>query len=54
MKKTLGLDTLDVLALAGFAALEYGVAQWSRPLAWILVGALLMVAASLGAGKRIK
>jgi hypothetical protein len=47
-----GLDVYDVLALCGFSALEYGVAQWSPAAAWVFAGALLMVAASLGAEKR--
>lgn len=36
------LDLGDLQVIVGFAALFYGVAQFSRPLAWILFGSLLL------------
>ena len=36
------LDVYDVLGLAGFGALEYGVSLWSVPAAWVLAGAVLL------------
>lgn len=36
------IDLGDVQVVVGFAALFYGVAQFSRPLAWIMLGALLL------------
>jgi len=44
----------DVGLLAGSASVVYGVAQWSRPAAWITAGlalVLLSVAASRAAGR---
>lgn len=38
-------DVYDVLALAGFVALEYGIAQWSAPAAWVVAGLLLLALA---------
>ncbi len=43
MMRNPGLDVRDVLALAGFAALLYGVSRWSAPAAWVVGGALVLV-----------
>jgi hypothetical protein len=40
-------DVYDVLGVAGFAALEYGIAQWSVPAAWIVAGLCLLALALL-------
>lgn len=37
----------DGLFIAGFAALIYGLAQFSGPLAWTVAGALIMILAYL-------
>lgn len=36
--RRLGIDVYDWLGLAGFGALEYGIAQLSEPAAWIVAG----------------
>ena len=41
----LGLDARDVLAVAGFCALLYGVASWWPPAAWMLGGVLALALA---------
>lgn len=43
--RTLGVDVYDGLAVLGFGALEYGIAQWSAPAAWVLGGVVLMALA---------
>lgn len=35
----------DLFGLAGYAAIVYGVSQWSEPAAWVTGGALLLAAA---------
>jgi hypothetical protein len=42
----LGIDAYDVLGLAGFAALEYGIAQFSTGAAWIVGGLCLLALAT--------
>lgn len=39
------VDGWDALALCGLVAVEYGVAQWSTPAAWVLGGLLAIVVA---------
>ena len=39
------LDVRDVLALFGLMAIIYGLAQWSKPATWILVGLCAVVLA---------
>jgi hypothetical protein len=41
----LGVDLSDVLALAGAVALEYGLACWWSPAAWIVGGCLAIAVA---------
>jgi hypothetical protein len=43
----LGAAVRDLVGLGGFAALFYGLAQWSRPLAWVVGGVLLVALWSL-------
>jgi hypothetical protein len=40
-----GVDVFDGLGVVGFAAMAYGVAQWSAPAAWIFGGLGLVVLA---------
>jgi hypothetical protein len=41
------VSRLDIVAFVlGFVALEYGVACWSVPAAWVLGGVLVMLAAA--------
>jgi len=49
------LDLSDLIGLIGFVSLLYGLAQWSRPAAYVTAGVLLMglaVAPSLRKAKR--
>lgn len=39
------IDARDVLAVAGFVALVYGVGQWSSAAAWTVAGGLLLAVA---------
>ena len=43
--KKLGVDVYDGLAVVGFGAVEYGIAQWSYPAAWVVGGVILLSAA---------
>lgn len=50
-----GIDVSDGLAVAGLAAIAYGVAQWSIPAAWVLGGVVLVtpaVVAAIRKGRR--
>jgi hypothetical protein len=42
----MGLILLHILAVAGFGCIIYGVALWSRPVAWVVTG-LMAVAVVL-------
>ena len=45
MGRKYGVDLSDGLAIGGFGALEYGLAQISPTLSWIVGGLLLLVLA---------
>ncbi len=51
--KTHGVDVYDVLAIAGFTALVYGILLWWAPAAW-MVGGLLVLSAALWPSLRKK
>lgn len=40
-----GLDVFDGLAVLGFVAVEYGIACWSHPAAWVAGGIGLIAVA---------
>lgn len=47
------LDVTDGAALAGLAALWYGLRQWHSPgMAWTVIGALLVAWAAVSAWRR--
>ena len=48
----LGVDVYDALGVIGFVALEYGIARWSAPAAWVLGGGVLMAVAIVPALRR--
>jgi hypothetical protein len=53
VKKLLShLSALDLVALAGSAAMIFGVAEIHRPSAWILGGVMCLAAAAFGAWPR--
>ena len=41
----------DVCAIAGFAAIEYGLARIAPPLAWVLAGGILILVGLRLAGR---